>query len=78
MKAPSLTNLRNVLKGKTYKRGKVETRGRRRLLTFAKLRSVVLAVVVVVDAHVVLVVAVVVLLIVVIAFPRGLSPPPPF
>lgn len=40
IEAPSLPNLRKALKGKTYKRGKVETRGRNRALTPAKLRSI--------------------------------------
>ena len=38
--APSLPNLRKVLKGQSYKRGKVETRGRPRTFTLAKLRTI--------------------------------------
>jgi hypothetical protein len=40
MAAPSLPNLRKVLKGKTYNRGGTETRGRRRVLTPAKIRKI--------------------------------------
>ena len=36
---PSLTSVRRVLKGKTWKRSATETRGRRRLLTATNLRS---------------------------------------
>ena len=37
---PSLPNLRRTLKGKSYKRGKVETRGRPKKLTVKKLRFI--------------------------------------
>lgn len=38
-KAPSLSRIRRALKGKTYKRGKVETRGRPGIFTLKKLRA---------------------------------------
>ena len=38
--APTLGNLRKTLKGTTYKRGKVESRGQKKTLTFKKLRAI--------------------------------------
>ena len=38
--APTLGNLRKTLKGTTYKRGKVESRGQKKTLTFQKLRAI--------------------------------------
>ena len=38
--APTLGNLRKTLKGTAYKRGKVESRGQKKTLTFNKLRAI--------------------------------------
>ena len=40
MKSPTLCNVWKVLKGKTYKRGSTETRGRPKTLTTAQLRKI--------------------------------------